>query len=179
MREVVRGDQTQPEKICKWQRTNQYTVRGGNWFVRCNLQIFSGCGCPLEQLHAQSSFLFPIVFGIINKFLYAASCLELGSPMGAFCTRVIRKYWKKIILAKLYHRSISIPPWQFFYYLLPTAPIPATTAGSRVAVLVSGPLGGLLVILGCVVFAFIHIKKTRSKSIFHLHCFLVLRLKMI
>ena len=30
----------------------------------CNLQIFSGCVCHLEQLHAQSPFLFPIVFGI-------------------------------------------------------------------------------------------------------------------
>ena len=28
----------------------------------CNLQIFSGCVCHLEQLHAQSPFLFPIVF---------------------------------------------------------------------------------------------------------------------
>ena len=30
----------------------------------CNLQIFSGCVCHLEQLHAQSLFLFPIVFSI-------------------------------------------------------------------------------------------------------------------
>ena len=30
----------------------------------CNLQILSGCVCHLEQLHAQSPFLFPIVFGI-------------------------------------------------------------------------------------------------------------------
>ena len=34
------------------------------WFVRCDLQIFSGCVCHLEQLHAQSPFLFPIVFSI-------------------------------------------------------------------------------------------------------------------
>ena len=32
--------------------------------MRCNLQIFSGCVCHLEQLHAQSRFLFPIFFGI-------------------------------------------------------------------------------------------------------------------
>ena len=32
----------------------------------CNLQIFSGCVCHLEQLHAQSPFLFPIVFSIIT-----------------------------------------------------------------------------------------------------------------
>ena len=35
-----------------------------HWFVRCDLQIFSGCVCHLEQLHAQSPFLFPIVLGI-------------------------------------------------------------------------------------------------------------------
>ena len=32
--------------------------------MRCDLQIFSGCVCHLEQLHAQSPFLFPIVFSI-------------------------------------------------------------------------------------------------------------------
>ena len=57
--------QTQPEKICKLQSTNQYNVRSEwHWFVRCDLQIFSGCVCHLEQLHAQSPFLFPIVFSI-------------------------------------------------------------------------------------------------------------------
>ena len=30
----------------------------------CNLLIFSGCVCHLEQLHAQSPFLFPIVFSM-------------------------------------------------------------------------------------------------------------------
>ena len=30
------------------------------------LQIFSGCVCHLEQRHAQSPFLFPIVFSIIS-----------------------------------------------------------------------------------------------------------------
>ena len=57
--------QTQPEKICKLQRTNQcHSLRILYWFVLCNLQIFSGCVCHLEQLHAQSPFLFPIVFSI-------------------------------------------------------------------------------------------------------------------
>ena len=57
--------QTQPEKICKSQRTNQcHSLRTLYWFVLCNLQIFSGCVCHLVQLHAQSSFLFPIVFSI-------------------------------------------------------------------------------------------------------------------
>ena len=55
--------QIQPEKISKLQSTNQCNVRSEwHWFVRCDLQIFSGCVCHLEQLHAQSPFLFPIVF---------------------------------------------------------------------------------------------------------------------
>ena len=37
--------------------------------MRCDLQIFSGCVCHLEQLHAQSPFLFPIVFSINNYLL--------------------------------------------------------------------------------------------------------------
>ena len=57
--------QTQPEKICKSQRTNQcYSLRTLNWFVLCNLLIFSNCVCHLKQLHPQSPFLFPIVFSI-------------------------------------------------------------------------------------------------------------------
>ena len=57
--------QTQPEKICKSQRTNQcHSLRTLYWFVLCNLQIFSGCVCHLEQLHAQSPFQFPIAFSI-------------------------------------------------------------------------------------------------------------------
>ena len=47
------------------QRTNQcHSLRTLYWFVLCNLQIFSGCVCHLEQLHTQSPFLFPIVFSI-------------------------------------------------------------------------------------------------------------------
>ena len=59
--------QTQPEKIdiCKSQRTNQcHSLRTMYWFVLCNLLIFSGCVCHLKQLHAQSLFLFPIVFSV-------------------------------------------------------------------------------------------------------------------
>ena len=61
--------QTQPEKICKLQSTSQYSVRSEwYWFVRCDLQI-SGCVCHLEQLHALSPFLFPIVFSIIYVYV--------------------------------------------------------------------------------------------------------------
>ena len=47
----------------------------------CNLQIFSGCVCPLEQLHAQSPFLFPIVFSInLIPFFDISSVLAVPSP---------------------------------------------------------------------------------------------------
>ena len=97
--------QTQPGKICKLQRTNQccpqphfppqrfglkevwlgtfHSLRTLYWFVLCNLQIFSGCICHvhLEQLHAQSPFLFPIVFGIILiSFLDICSAFAVPSP---------------------------------------------------------------------------------------------------
>ena len=74
--------QTQPEKICKSQRTNQcHSLRTFYWFVLCNLQIFSGCVCHLEQLHAQSPFLFPIVFSInLIPFFDISSVLAVHSP---------------------------------------------------------------------------------------------------
>ena len=47
----------------------------------CNLQIFSGCVCHLEQLHAQSPFLFPIVFSInLIPFFDICSVLAVLSP---------------------------------------------------------------------------------------------------
>ena len=74
--------QTQPEQICKSQRTNQcHSLRTSYWFVLCNLQIFSGCACHLEQLHAQSPFLFPIVFSInLIPFFNICSVLAVLSP---------------------------------------------------------------------------------------------------
>ena len=74
--------QTKPEKICKLQSTNQCPLRTLQWFVLCNLQIFSGCVCHLEQLHTQSPFLFPIVFGIILipffRYWLSTRCPLLG-----------------------------------------------------------------------------------------------------
>ena len=47
----------------------------------CNLQILSGCVCHLEQLHAQSAFLFPIVFSInLIPFFDICSVLAVLSP---------------------------------------------------------------------------------------------------
>ena len=41
-----------------------HSLRTWYWFVLCNLQIFSGCVCHLQQLHAHSPCLFPIVFSM-------------------------------------------------------------------------------------------------------------------
>ena len=65
MREVVRGDKHNLRKSAN--RNAQISVihyAHYTDFVLCNLQIFSGCVCHLEQPHAQSPFLFPIVFSI-------------------------------------------------------------------------------------------------------------------
>ena len=74
--------QAEPEEICKSQRTNQcHSLRTLYWFVLCNLQIFSGSACHLEQLHAQSPFLFPIIFGInLIPFFDIRSVLAVLSP---------------------------------------------------------------------------------------------------
>ena len=72
MREVVRGDKHNLRKSanCKAQISTMCGVNASwHWFVRCDLQIFSGCVCHLEQLHAQSPFLFPIVFSINFYFI--------------------------------------------------------------------------------------------------------------
>ena len=53
----------------------------------CNLQIFSGCVCHLEQLHAQSPFLFPIVFSV-NLIPFFDTCLVLTHCSFARVARV-------------------------------------------------------------------------------------------
>ena len=78
MGKVVRGDKHNLRKSanCKAQVSTMCGVNDTDLCVAicrfsqvvCDLQIFSGCICHLEQLHAQSPFLFPIVFGI-NFFI--------------------------------------------------------------------------------------------------------------
>ena len=66
MREVALGEQTPPEKICRSKSTNQFGERN----VRLPDLCFSICRIsqvvfiPQAQPHAQSLFLFPIVFGV-------------------------------------------------------------------------------------------------------------------
>ena len=63
MHEVVRGYKHNLRKSanCNAQISVHSALCTG---VRCNLQVFSGGVCHLKQLQAQSSILFPTVFGI-------------------------------------------------------------------------------------------------------------------
>ena len=62
--EVVRGDKHNLRKFanCKAQISTMFGVDIDLCVAIC--KFFLGCVCHLEQLHAQSPFLFPIVFGI-------------------------------------------------------------------------------------------------------------------
>ena len=79
MREVVRGDKHNLRKTanCKAQISTMGGVNDTDLCVA--ICIFSGCVCHLEQLHAQSPFLFPIVFSI-NVSLFH----ELFFPISLF-----------------------------------------------------------------------------------------------
>ena len=44
-------DNTQPEKICKLQYTNQNNVHRGHGFLRCNLQILVLSAIPTTPAH--------------------------------------------------------------------------------------------------------------------------------
>ena len=70
-----------------------------HWFVHCDLQIFSGCVCHLEQLHAQSPFLFPIVFGI--------------SKVQSQTDRPVKTVWKNFVV-KLVKKSIKVAQLRWF-----------------------------------------------------------------
>ena len=76
-REVALGESTPPEKICRSKSTNQEGVRSAHRTDLC----FSICRfsqvvfIPQAQPHAQSLFLFPIVF-VINFLLFDASLLN-------------------------------------------------------------------------------------------------------
>ena len=136
--------QTQPEKICKSQRTNQcHSLRTLYWFVLCNLQIFSGCVCPLEQLHAQSPFLFPIAFSInlipffdikfcsvlavLSPGLFGFVLLYLGrcavATVGVFCCGFGR--WFLVFHCGLPRQISPLPR-------IPQSPLKQTCAGESI-----------------------------------------------
>ena len=87
MCEVVRGDKHNLRKSAN--RNAQFSViHSAHCTDLCFaiLQIFSGCVCHLEQLHAQSPFLFPIVFiiNLIPFFDIGAVLAVLSSGLFAF-----------------------------------------------------------------------------------------------
>ena len=86
MREVVRGDKHNLRKSAN--HTAQISIiHSAHCTDLCfaiYLQIFSGCACHLEQLHAQSPFLFHIVFSI-NLIPFFDICSVLAVPsLGLF-----------------------------------------------------------------------------------------------
>ena len=88
---------TQPEKIWKLRSTSQYyNMRSEwHWFVRFDLQILSGCVCHLEQLHAQSPFLFPLVFSISWLLSLMNSAFKICAEDHIKCKHV-RRFCKSI-----------------------------------------------------------------------------------
>ena len=94
--------QTQPEKNCKLQCTNQYNMRSGQWFILCKLQIFSGCVYQLKQLHSQSPFLFPLIWVLvwfIFRYRLSTCCpfhpfVRVSAPLlGPLRGRNCRCFW--------------------------------------------------------------------------------------
>ena len=56
----------------------RWTERTPSWFVLCDLYIFSGKVYHPEPPHAQSLFLFPIVFGIYNLIQFFDGKNKIG-----------------------------------------------------------------------------------------------------
>ena len=72
--------------------------------MRCDLQIFSGCVCHLEQLHAQSPVLFPIVFSINNNTSLTRESLVRDGLPGERGQR--RKAFRMAVLASRQHDDV-------------------------------------------------------------------------
>ena len=84
-----------------------------HWFVRFDLQILSGCVCHLEQFHAQSPFLFPIVFSIN---IYQSTCspiCQLENPLEIRNPPLLIK--KKKRETKCVHEHVGLQPTISFF----------------------------------------------------------------
>ena len=85
----------------------------------CALQIFSGCVCHLEQRHAQSPFLFPIVFSInLIPFFDICSVLAVLSPglfgyvllyLGHCAVATSMWFWQVVFGASLRDATSNLP----------------------------------------------------------------------
>ena len=90
MREVVLGVKNNLRNSAS--RDAQISVGTWYWFVPCELQIFLGYVCHIEQPHVQSPFLFPIVLGIslIPFFDYwLSTCWPFASFVCWVCAPVL------------------------------------------------------------------------------------------
>ena len=86
--------------------------------MRCNLRIFSGYVCHLEQIHAQSPFLFPIFFGINTSPIWSGgNTTELTKREEAFSCSI------GISLTKLENRFAYHTLVLFFKIKLGIAPL--------------------------------------------------------
>ena len=89
MREVSLGEYTTWENLqIKKHKSGRRSFLSPNWLVLFDLQIFSGGVYSQAQPHAQSLFLFPIVFGInLNHFFDFFSTRKKNEAAGGstFC----------------------------------------------------------------------------------------------
>ena len=63
------------------------------------MQIFSGCVCHLEQLHAQSPFLFPIVFRINLIPFFDICSVDLLAVFQPGCSGICYFTWARCAVA--------------------------------------------------------------------------------
>ena len=107
----------------------------------CNLQIFSGCVCHLEQLHAQSPFLFPIVFSINLIPFFDICAVELLAVFQPGCSGVC--YVHVLLYVLLYLGRCAVVTvavccfgsWSLvFYWGMPRqiSPLPPTPSQTEV-----------------------------------------------
>ena len=128
---------TQPKKICKSQRTNQcHSLCKLYWFVLCNLQIFSDCVFHLEQLHAQSPFLFAIVF-CINLILFSIFpqyLLFFHAGCSGMC--YFTSKWATVRSQQLLFVALAAGLWCLFHCWMPRqiSPLPRTPTPSQTGV---------------------------------------------
>ena len=98
----------------------------------CNLQIFSGCVCHLKQRHAQSPFLFPIVFSInLIPFFDICSVLAVLCPGSRFVYVLL--YLGHCAVAPVAVRGFG--SWSLVFHCgmaLQTSPLPLTPSQTEV-----------------------------------------------
>ena len=72
------------------------------------MQIFSGCVCHLEQLHAQSPFLFPIVFSINLIPFFDICSVDLLAVFQPGCSGMCDSEDRQICTTCLFAESVGL-----------------------------------------------------------------------